>query len=97
MTPAEVEQAEREFLDASVAVWREVDRLEAAGPYPGIAPTTDLRERERAAWERYRCLLDSVMLNPARALSPPLPEPCRPTMNLLEDERTGRPSLGGES
>lgn len=52
------DDAEREFLAASVAVWREVDRLEAEGPYPGIPPETDLRQRERAAWERYRAVLD---------------------------------------
>jgi hypothetical protein len=51
--------AQRAFLDASVAVWREVDRLEGGGPYPGIAPGTDLRVAERAAWKRYRDLLDS--------------------------------------
>lgn len=52
------ENAEQEFLEASVAVWREVDRLEAEGPYPGIPPETDLRQRERVAWERYRRCLD---------------------------------------
>lgn len=49
----------REFVDASVAVWREVDRLtEDGGDYPGIPPDTGLRRREKAAWERYRATLD---------------------------------------
>lgn len=52
--------AERRFLDASIAVWREVDRLTADGtPYPGISADTDLRVRERAAWEVYRSYLAS--------------------------------------
>lgn len=54
----EMVRVEREFLAASVAVWREVDRLEAEGPYPGIPPETDLRQRERAAWEAYRAVVD---------------------------------------
>lgn len=53
-------EAERVFLDASIAVWREVDRLTRdVGAYPGIPMTSELRLRERAAWERYRCLLDA--------------------------------------
>lgn len=52
--------AEREFLDASIAVWREIDRLSAQpGGYPGLPPETDLRQRERAAWEAYRAELDA--------------------------------------
>ena len=57
-TSVGVVRAEREFLAAAVAVWREGDRLEGKGSYPGIAPETDLRQRERAAWNRYRDLLD---------------------------------------
>lgn len=50
--------AERAFLSASVAVWREIDRLsdEPAG-YAGLAESTALRQTERAAWERYRAAL----------------------------------------
>ena len=47
--------AEREFLAASVAVWREIDRLSAEpGGYRGLDESTALRRTERAAWERYR-------------------------------------------
>lgn len=46
---------ERAFLDASVAVWREVDRqVNEDGEYIGIAASTELRQCERAAWEDYR-------------------------------------------
>jgi hypothetical protein len=49
-----------EFLAASVAVWREIDRLSAEpGGYRGLAGGTDLRVRERAAWEAYRAVLDA--------------------------------------
>jgi hypothetical protein len=48
-------EVEQEFLDASIAVWREIDRLSAVpGGYRGLHPTTDLRLRERAAWEELR-------------------------------------------
>jgi hypothetical protein len=51
--------AEKAFLDASVAVWREIDRLRAEpGGYRGLDQSTDLRRRERAAWEKYRAVLD---------------------------------------
>lgn len=53
-------EAERAFLDASVAVWREIDRLDAQPD--GYHPTrmsAELRQRERAAWERYRGHLDA--------------------------------------
>ncbi len=47
--------AEREFLSASVAVWEEIERLEVAqGGYGGLDASTELRRRERYAWERYR-------------------------------------------
>jgi hypothetical protein len=50
--------AEREFLDASVAVWREIDaRRDAEGHDVAIEKFEhgrELRLRERAAWERYR-------------------------------------------
>jgi hypothetical protein len=51
-------QAEKNFLDASVAVWREIDRLMKIGPYPGIPMAADLRISEKLAWERYRAFLD---------------------------------------
>lgn len=50
--------ARQEFLRASVAVWREIDRLSAEpSGYRGLPPETDLRKRERAAWQSYRDLL----------------------------------------
>jgi hypothetical protein len=55
---ADLATARDEFLAASIAVWREIDRL-AAGPY-GYHPvhmSVELRRAERAAWERYRDLL----------------------------------------
>ena len=52
------QQAEQDFLDASIAVWREIDRLMTIGPYPGIHMATDLRITEQLAWERYRYFLD---------------------------------------
>jgi hypothetical protein len=51
--------AEAEFLAASIAVWREIDRLDAEpGGYHPIRMSVELRQRERAAWERYRATLD---------------------------------------
>ena len=52
------DEAERNFLDASIAVWREIDRLMAIGPYPGIPMAADLRISEKLAWERYKPFLD---------------------------------------
>jgi hypothetical protein len=52
------EQAERAFLQASIAVWREIDRLMLLGPYPGIPMAADLRITEKVAWEQYREFLD---------------------------------------
>lgn len=47
--------AERAFLEASIAVWREIDRLDAEpGGYHPTHMSVDLRKRERATWERYR-------------------------------------------
>lgn len=44
-----------DFLEASVDVWREVDRLSAEPDgYRGLDASTELRQREREAWERYR-------------------------------------------
>jgi hypothetical protein len=60
--------ARDEFLAASVAVWREIDQLDA-GPY-GYHPvhmSVELRKAERAAWEKYRDLLDA---RPASMLEP---------------------------
>lgn len=53
--------AERAFLDASIAVWRSIDKA-AATPegYQGLAPGIPLRVAEREAWERYRDLLDAA-------------------------------------
>lgn len=56
---------EREFLAASIAVWREIDRLsDGPGGYQGLDASTALRQRERAAWEAYRAILDSVRGRP---------------------------------
>ena len=50
--------AAQAFLAASVAVWREIDRLDAAPEgYHPVRMSVDLRKAERAAWERYRDLL----------------------------------------
>lgn len=47
--------AEAAFLDASVAVWREIDRLEAEPDgYHPARMSVELRQQERAAWQRYR-------------------------------------------
>lgn len=57
-------EAEREFLAASVAVWEEIERLtEENGTYPGLPQSTELRQRERAAWERYRDSRDRQPVN----------------------------------
>ena len=63
-----IEQAEREFIEASVAVWREIDKASALASAAGIgyAGIEDyehgiaLRKAERQAWERYRDLLSGV-------------------------------------
>lgn len=56
-TPASL-SAEREFLNASIAVWREIDRLsESPEGYKGLDASTELRRRERAAWEKYKASL----------------------------------------
>ncbi len=52
-------EAERRFLDASVAVWRAID---AGGEYRGLEVTergVRLREEERAAWDAYKTELDT--------------------------------------
>ena len=55
----EIAAAEQAFLEASVAVWREIDRLDTRPEgYHPTAMDVDLRKRERAAWEQYRDLLD---------------------------------------
>ena len=49
-----------EFMAAATEVWREIDRLEAEPE--GYHPTrmsVELRLAERAAWERYRAILDT--------------------------------------
>lgn len=51
-------EAREAFLSASVAVWREIDRLDAEPDgYHPIRMSVELRQRERAAWERYRDML----------------------------------------
>jgi hypothetical protein len=55
-----IKDAETEFLAASVAVWREIDRLDSRPEgYLPTAMDVRLRKAERAAWERYRDLLDA--------------------------------------
>lgn len=56
--------AERKFLAASVAVWREIDKhIDDEGRYKRGVPTTlttdaELRRVEREAWQQYRRFLD---------------------------------------
>ena len=65
---SELTAARDEFLAASVAVWREIDRLDAAPEgYHPVRMSVELRKTERAAWEKYRDLLDS---RPATMLQP---------------------------
>jgi hypothetical protein len=53
--------AEAAFVAASVAVWREIDRLDAEpGGYHPTRMSVELRQQERAAWNRYRDLLDAA-------------------------------------
>lgn len=50
-------EIERAFLDASIAVWREIDRRSASpGGYSAnpLLSAEELRAREREAWNRYR-------------------------------------------
>jgi hypothetical protein len=56
--PAPPSREEQDFLNASIAVWREIDRLMTLGPYPGIPMADDLRISEKLAWERYKAVLD---------------------------------------
>jgi hypothetical protein len=61
--PAHVRQAHSEaqaaFLSASIAVWREIDRLDSQPEgYHPIRMSVELRKAERAAWERLRGFLD---------------------------------------
>ena len=64
----ELTAARDDFLAASVAVWREIDRLDAEPEgYHPVRMSVDLRKAERAAWERYRDLLDA---RPASMLEP---------------------------
>lgn len=55
----ELHEAEIGFLTASIAVWREIDRLstQPEGYHP-TAMDIELREAERRAWEKYRSALD---------------------------------------
>jgi len=57
---SELEAAEAEFLAASIAVWREIDRLDAEPEgYHPMRMSVELRQAERRSWERYRNLLAS--------------------------------------
>ena len=54
----QLELAEAEFLAASIAVWREIDRLDAEPDgYHPMRMSVELRQAERRAWERYRDLI----------------------------------------
>lgn len=57
-----VAEARDVFLAASVTVWREIDRLaDEHGTYPGLPESVAIRRAEKAAWERYRDVLDSTL------------------------------------
>lgn len=79
----ELGMAEREFLVASVAVWREIDRLDSRPEgYHPTAMDIELRQRERAAWIRYRDLRDRAwgepdLGRPCPTCSAPAGEDCR--------------------
>lgn len=61
---------EKQFLELSIAVWREIDRLTAGGAeYPGIPQGTSLRVMEKQAWERYRDEVLDKVRPPAGELS----------------------------
>ena len=65
--PRELFVAERQFLIASTVVWHEIDRLSAQhGGYQGLPQSTLIRQHERAAWIKYRDLMDEhdVMVCP---------------------------------
>ena len=63
-----LDSARGDFLAASVAVWREIDRLDAEPEgYHPVRMSVELRRAERAAWEKYRDLLDA---RPASMLEP---------------------------
>lgn len=48
-------EAQAAFLAASIAVWQEIDRLDAGpGGYHPTRMSAELRQREREAWSRYR-------------------------------------------
>jgi hypothetical protein len=56
---ATLAQLERGFLDASIAVWTEIDKhthegIYAAGVPAQLARDGELRRAERLAWEAYR-------------------------------------------
>lgn len=54
-------ELERAFLDVSCEVWREIDRIDSEDDYRGdLHRGTELRQRERAAWEAYRNKLDAM-------------------------------------
>ena len=56
-------QAEKEFLEASIAVWRELDAISAKPEgytsATALNASSELRKREQVAWERYRAELDA--------------------------------------
>lgn len=64
MSPAGGERcAEREFLEASVAVWRELDKREPYTSANALDSSTELRKREKAAWEHYKDQLDKCVFS----------------------------------
>lgn len=55
-----------DFLDASVAVWEEIDRLGALpGGYRGLPQSDELRIREAAAWEALKERRDALRADQA--------------------------------
>lgn len=61
---------EQEFIQASVAVWRELDKREPYTSANALDASTELRKREKAAWRRYRDELDGTPPAPSAAESP---------------------------
>jgi hypothetical protein len=79
---ADKQLAERDFLDTSIAVWREIDCLMKLGAYPGIPMTADLRISEKAAWERYRRFLTGPAGRASVVQPSPVSEPLKALNNL---------------
>ena len=90
---AAAEQAVKDFLDASIAVWREIDRLMTIGPYPGIPMAADLRLTEKLAWERFKPFAGSYSVPAQSELFLLL----REAIELIQediDNRDGRDNFG---